>query len=199
MNEHYDAYRYETTAHSITSTRWASEEEIKESLTKVRLLDKHYPACGLPLISDGRIAYVNNSDSHSLIFGSTGSKKSRLFAMPMMEMIARAGESVVCTDPKGELYRRTSGFFAQEGYDIKVLNLRDPNQSNGWNPLQTALKYHQQGKTDIAASLIGDLSYSIFLTDPAAKRILFGIKNLVPSSRGCVTCCSIAVFSMIHR
>ncbi len=81
-------------------------------------------ACGAPLISDGNTAWVNNGDNHTLVIGSTGSKKTRLVIMPMIEMIARAGESLICTDPKGELYDRTSGFFAKNGYQVLVLNLR---------------------------------------------------------------------------
>lgn len=166
MREHYDAYRYEINPQGIAGTRWASEDEVREKLSRVNLHADHYSACGLPLISDGHTAYVNNADSHSLILGSTGSKKSRLFVMPMMEMIARAGESVLCTDPKGELYERTSGLFAQEGYNIMVLNLRDPLRSDGWNPLFAALRYKKKGNFDMVASTISDLSNSIFPTRP---------------------------------
>jgi len=43
--------------------------------------------------------------------------------------------SYVFTDPKGELYDRTAGFLKQNGYDIKVLNLVNPENSDGYNPL----------------------------------------------------------------
>ena len=165
----YDAYRYDKTARRVSGTRWATDEEIRESLEQVNMAAPHYGACGLPLISDGRIAYVNNSDSHALIMGSTGSKKSRLFVMPMMQIIARAGESVVVNDPKGELYERTSGLFKREGYDIQVINLRTPLRSNGWNPIRYAYELYHHGHEEEATSLINDLSTSIFRTKANSK------------------------------
>lgn len=158
----YDRYRYENARRRITGTRWAYDDEIREGLSQIWLMDGQYDACGIPLISDSRTAFVDNRDTHTLILGSTGSKKTRLFAMPMMNIIAKAGESVVCTDPKGELYERTSGLFAKEGYRIIVVNLRDPLRSHGWNPLITAQEYYNQGDTERAISLINDLAATIF-------------------------------------
>ncbi len=43
--------------------------------------------------------------------------------------------SYVFTDPKGELYDRTAGYLKQNGYEIKVLNLVKPQNSDGYNPL----------------------------------------------------------------
>ena len=91
----YDAYRYDTTEQRVTGTRWANDGEICDSLSRVDLTAKRYAACGLPLLSNGRVAYVDDTDSHTLIMGSTGSKKSRLFAMPMLNMMAKSGESVI--------------------------------------------------------------------------------------------------------
>lgn len=169
MNNHYDSYRYETSAQIISGTRWASEDEVRESLSPVNLYDKHYAACGLPLISDGHTAYVNNTDSHSLIVGSTGSKKSRLFVMPMLEMIARAGESAIVTDPKGELYTHTSGLFHREEYQVLVLNFRDPTHSHGWNPMYTAYMYYKNGQTDKALETFSDLSSFFYYDKPGSK------------------------------
>lgn len=55
----------------------------------------------MPVLSDGERFYVDNTDTHSLIFGSTGSKKTRLFCMPMLDIFCRVGESFIVTDPKG--------------------------------------------------------------------------------------------------
>ena len=41
------------------------------------------------------------------------------------------GKNVVCTDPKGELYSLTSDFFKEQGYDVKVFNLVNPEHSDG--------------------------------------------------------------------
>ena len=158
----YDSYRYEKSARKVTGTRWAYDDEITDALSTLWLTDDHYDACGIPLLSNGHTAYVDDRDTHTLVLGSTGSKKTRLFAMPMMHIIAKSGESVICTDPKGELYERTSGLFAREGYQVLVINLRDPARSNGWNPLITAQEHYRNGDRDRAISLVNDLSAMLF-------------------------------------
>ena len=52
--------------------------------------------------------------------------------------------SYIFTDPKGELYDRTAGYLREHGYDIKVLNLVDPKNSDGYNPL-----FHISSTTDV--------------------------------------------------
>ena len=44
--------------------------------------------------------------------------------------------SYVFTDPKGELYDKTAGYLKSKGYEIKVLNLVNPRNSDGYNPLK---------------------------------------------------------------
>ena len=157
-----ETYRYDSRALSSGGTRWAEDEEIRNALSEIDLGAERYDACGIPLVSTGNRAYVDDSDNHTLILGSTGSKKTRLLIMPAMNIIAKAGESVICTDPKGELYQRTAGLFEQEGYRILVLNLRDPEHSNGWSPLHLATEYMQEGSPDKAYELLGDLAASLF-------------------------------------
>ncbi len=62
----------------------------------------------------------------------SGSGKSASFSIPnAYQMLG----SYVFTDPKGELYDKTAGFLQKNGYDIKVLNLVRPQNSDGYNPL----------------------------------------------------------------
>ncbi len=142
-------------------TRWATIEEIKKVGTYVNLSDDKYPGAGLPLLSNGKEAYVDNKDTHTLIFGATGSKKTRLFCMPILNLFAKAGESFVATDPKGELYARTSGIMKENGYEIVVLNFRDIGYGNMWNPLKLPYELYNSGKTDEAISLLNDFIATI--------------------------------------
>lgn len=62
----------------------------------------------------------------------SGSGKSASYSIPnAYQMLG----SYVFTDPKGELYDKTAGYLKQHGYDIKVLNLVRPSNSDGYNPL----------------------------------------------------------------
>ena len=103
-----NAYKYGRYVNENQETRWATTEEIRKSGTFIDLSADRYPVGGLPLLSDGKTAFVDGEDRHSLLFGATGSKKTRLFCMPMLNIFAKAGESFVATDPKGELYAKTS-------------------------------------------------------------------------------------------
>ena len=119
-------------------------------------LNKKYEASGVPLYYSKGAAYTDAADSHTLIFGTTGTKKTRNFIIPSVFTLGMAGESMVISDPKGEIYRYTSGFLKSEGYDIKVFNLRDPKFSSTWNPLLLPYRYYKSGDKDKCVELLYD-------------------------------------------
>lgn len=143
-------------------TRWATVDEIKRSSTYVNLQSESYPTAGIPIMSDGHEAYVDGADTHTLIFGATGSKKTRLFCMPVLNYFVKAGESFVATDPKGELYARTSGIARANGYRTVVLNFRDIGKGDMWNPLSIPYEmYNNADQRDLAISMLNDFVRTI--------------------------------------
>lgn len=62
----------------------------------------------------------------------SGSGKSSAYSIPNAHQMLG---SYIFTDPKGELYDQTAGYLKENGYDIKVLNLVNPSNSDGYNPL----------------------------------------------------------------
>ena len=58
-----------------------------------------------------KTAYVNSTDTHSLIIGTTRCGKTRHLVLPSIGITALAGESMVITDPKSELYLYTRPFL----------------------------------------------------------------------------------------
>lgn len=113
---------------------------------------------GVPMDYDPKanLAYVDGSDAHTLLIGATGSKKSRLVVMPTVRILGAAGESMVICDPKAEIYQRTSGYLKQLGYDLHVVNLRDPSKGDGWNILEIPFKLYYSGEIDKACEYIND-------------------------------------------
>lgn len=74
-------------------------------------------------------------NKHMAVFGATGSGKSRTFVLNNILNLSRTGQSMIMTDPKGELYRETAEYLRNIGYNVKILNLADPIHSDRWNPL----------------------------------------------------------------
>lgn len=71
-------------------------------------------------------------NANTLVIGGSGAGKSASFVIPnALQLLG----SYVFTDPKGELYDRTAGFYKKQGYDVHVINLVDPKCSDGYNPL----------------------------------------------------------------
>ena len=157
----HERYKYGRYVSTNQETRWATQEEIRRSGTHIHLLDEDYGAAGLPLLSNGVDAYVDNEDTHSLIFGATGSKKTRLFCMPMLNMFAKAGESFIVSDPKGELYARTSGLVKEKGYKTVVLNFRNIGVGDMWNPLALPYELYNAGDEETGISMLNDFVATI--------------------------------------
>ena len=143
----------------MNSTRFMTQEELKAKLTKIDLTkESGWSTGGLPLLVRDNRAYVDTGDSHSIIFGATGSKKTRLLAMPAVEILSGAGESFVVTDPKGEIYDKTVENVKQRGYQVCCLNLRDMKKGNTWNPLMLPYRFYRNGEKGKAVEMVSELA-----------------------------------------
>ncbi len=69
------------------------------------------------------------------VYGASGSMKTRAFCVNRILQSAARGESLVITDPKSELYEKTSVYLRLKGYEVKVFNLVTPESSDSWNCL----------------------------------------------------------------
>ena len=70
---------------------------------------------------------------HCAIFGASGTMKSRAVIRNALFQALRREESVLVTDPKGELYADTAELYRKNGYEVKVFNLVNPEHSDSWN------------------------------------------------------------------
>lgn len=94
-----------------------------------KILSKHK---GILLAQDHYLPVDKRGNINVLVVGGSGSGKSASYSIPnAYQMLG----SYVFTDPKGELYDKTAGFLKKNGYEIKVLNLVNPVNSDGYNPL----------------------------------------------------------------
>ena len=149
---------------------WAKDKDIKEQsgIEKVDPLADTLDAAGIPLINNGKEMWVDNGEYHNLVIGSTGSGKTQTIVKPMVNLLAKKGESMIITDPKGEIYKYSASYLKEKGYKIIVLNFREPNRGNSWNPLTLPFKYYRAGNPDKAIELLNDVALNI-LYDPSNK------------------------------
>ena len=141
----------------MNQTGFLEKDEFAKKLTKLPMDAETYETGGVPMLVKDREIYVDGSDNHTLIFGATGSKKSRLFAFPTIGILARAGESFVVTDPKGELFARTSADVKAHGYQVETLNLRDFSKGSGWNVVGLIFQYYHNGGKAKAFELLNGI------------------------------------------
>lgn len=127
----------------------------------------------------------------------SGSGKSSSYSIPNAAQLLG---SYVFTDPKGELFDKTAGFLKSKGYQIKVLNLVRPENSDGYNPLlhisserdvdiiaNTIVKGQKSEKSsssdpywdDMAEMLLKALIYYLIATRPEEEQNLASCAELV--------------------
>ncbi len=151
-------------------SKWSSEKDIKNQskVEKVSPLSDTLDAAGIPLINNGKEMWIDNGEYHNLVIGSTGSGKTETVVKPMVNLLAKKGESMIITDPKGEIYKYSAAYLRSKGYNIIVLNFREPLKGNSWNPLTLPYKYYKSGNQDKAIELLDDVALNI-LYDPSNK------------------------------
>ena len=112
---------------------WMTEKEMKEVLEVVPISKAdgvilgEYKGNAVCMPKDTRL------NRHIAIFGASGTMKSRAIIRNALFTAIKRNESVVITDPKGELYTDTAELFKENGYEVKVFNLVHPEHSDSWN------------------------------------------------------------------
>jgi len=98
-------------------------------------------SCGLVtgMSLDGKKLYFVDDDTHSLIIGATRCGKTRCLVLQTIGALGLAGESIVATDPKGELYHYTAPYLERLGYEVVVLDFVNPLKSNRFNFCQPVI------------------------------------------------------------
>lgn len=139
----------------------ASEETMEERYTAVTLeAEGKLEKGGMPVRCDGHRALINTENEHTLIYGSTASKKTRTLILPLLPILAQAGESMIVLDIKGELsdgirFPEIRGMLESRGYTCRFLNLRDKN-GDGYNIMLEPYRLLRAGQWDEAVRMIND-------------------------------------------
>jgi len=120
------------------SARWASKSEIKKQFRKESLSE--IKEVGFPVYFDKTLSNVwfDDTTPHWCYLGSSGSGKSSTSVIPLCTFIAKSKEkrSVFITDPKGEIFSKTSKMFQDNGFKIITVDFREPSKSERINLLE---------------------------------------------------------------
>ena len=111
------------------SAKWGNPKELNR-----KYMDHQHKDANIILTQRVRLGmdgYITQRNMNVLVVGGSGSGKTRFFCKPN---IYSANCSYLITDPKGELLRAAGTLLAAQGYEVRVFNLIDPSQSDGYNP-----------------------------------------------------------------
>lgn len=118
------------------TARMMTEREMKEVLS---VQDPKNPE-GLILGEyKGKLVCVPKEtelNRHVAVFGASGTMKSRAIIRNALFQALKQNESVIITDPKGEMYADTAELFRENGYVVKIFNLVEPEHSDSWNCME---------------------------------------------------------------
>ena len=157
LGQHYtlDGIKSHTVGDGQHGTaRWATRKEIESIFRSVPFRPKLWrqgkdlPTAnqGLVLGSTGKTneltALVDCDDVHCLMIGASGVGKTAFFLYPNLEYACASGMSFLALDTKGDL-ARNYGAVAKTyyGYNVAVIDLRNPTRSDGFNLLTLINRY----------------------------------------------------------
>ena len=135
---------------NLEQARFQSDEELSKNFTTLDWEElKDREIVGTPIKakeSDGRLSITFSKPAHALILGTTGSGKTATFVNPSIQILSELKNhpSMLISDPKGELYQSNAEMLKRKGYEVKVLDLRNPYNSVRWNPLERPYLLHQR-------------------------------------------------------
>ena len=111
------------------SAKWGNPKELNR-----KYMDHRHKDANIILTQRVRLGmdgYITQRNMNILVIGGSGSGKTRYFCKPGLYS---ANCTYLVTDPKGELLKAAGGLLLSLGYEVRVFNLIDPEQSDCYNP-----------------------------------------------------------------
>ena len=142
------------------TARWATKKEMEKAYLHLPFLPEQWRkgekrpkeqglvvgsvVGGLPW-KQKTTALIDTGDVHCLMIGASGVGKTAHYLYPNLEYACASGVSFLASDTKGDVYRNY-GTVAREcyGYQVSVIDLRNPTRSDGANMLHLISKYADQ-------------------------------------------------------
>ena len=113
----------------------------KKGLPEIELPVEKVPQGIVVGCSNSNEAIVDTGDVHALMLGAAGVGKTAFWLYPCIEYALASGMSFLSTDTKGDIMRNYGNICKEYGYNVAVIDLRNPTRSNGNNLLHLVNKY----------------------------------------------------------
>lgn len=153
------------------TSRFATKKEFDNTCTKLKFnknqdyLTQSISSGGVVVKYTSKRNYeeisVVSDNKHLICLGNTGAGKTRRILIESLCTLGLAGESIIVSDPKGELYQMTSRFFYKLGYEVNIIDFKTPKKSNKYNFLQPIINAIEDDDIKRAEDLTWDLVENI--------------------------------------
>lgn len=153
--------------------RLATISEIREQYRSVPEKDEKFNGKGgVPVSREGNIIYIDPSDLHVVLIGTSRSGKGEGIILVYIDILSRAEEkaSLIINDVKGELCGLSKDILEKRGYEVKVLNLMEMDNSHGYNPLEIIKEAYQEGDFGEAQLRCRTFTHSIYYDKNATDK-----------------------------
>lgn len=129
---------------------------------------------------NGKFKVTFAKPAHALVIGTTGSGKTTTYVSPNIQILSetKTKPSLFISDPKGELYADHVENLKNKGYEVKVLDLRNPYNSIRWNPLERAYLFYQRAH-HLHDEVVDDEENGTFLFDNEEYRTLEELESAI--------------------
>ena len=152
------------------TARWLTKQEFKKVFKCNTLRDTNTTfnsggiIVGYEKNKKNENIYYIDDNIHSLVVGATRSGKTRSIVLQTVGNLGLAGESMIISDPKAEIFHYTSKFLEDLGYEIITLDFKNPAKSTRYNFLQPVIdavnredfRKAEEYAWDITQSLVGN-------------------------------------------
>ena len=141
------------------TARWATRKEIKDVYKHIPFEPKEWRenpesrpceqgiVVGCKTHGNETVALVDTGDVHCMMIGAAGVGKTAFWLYPNLEYALASGMSILTSDTKGDLMRNYGTIASKYyGYNVSVIDLRNPMRSHGNNLLHLVNKYMDKYK-----------------------------------------------------
>ena len=141
------------------TARWATPKEVKDVYKHIPFEPKEWRenpesrpceqgiVVGCKTHGNETVALVDTGDVHCMMIGAAGVGKTAFWLYPNLEYALASGMSILTSDTKGDLMRNYGTIASKYyGYNVSVIDLRNPMRSHGNNLLHLVNKYMDKYK-----------------------------------------------------